>query len=500
MRKLSLLLFIAIAIAIVVVGCAEATPKAAHESSSTASGSPYSFTRGFPANEETITKAQDATDLRRAIEAYKFFFPTVATEAVMQQFEPNGAIPNEVGIIMPQDPEQQFALANQDTPYLLVTLDLAASGPIVVDLPEGNYIGLINDHNMDWAADLGTIGPGKGMGEKDVILPPGFTGKVPDGYNIFRVETLKIVLGIRVVSASGSYDESVANAHKVKIYPLSKADQPSTFRVLDLKGQKAPLPLLDWEKGMEYWRQLHAVLSSEVIVEKQRIMFGMLVPLGIEKGKPFAPSARQTAILEMAASIGFAEMNVAFFANPRPEKIVWEGHQWEWLPVSGPVDPDTKEFGTKDYRDLLASDHYFFCGWGVSAAIGRRVVGPGSIYFMAFKDSSGAYLNGGNNYTLSIPAPVPANQFWSVTIYDSETRTIIDTEQGRGAIRTMFENPQPNSEGVFELYFGPDEPAGKENHWVRTMPDKGWFAVVRMYGPEKPVFDGTYQLPDIEEL
>lgn len=459
---------------------------------------PYSFTRGFPANEETITHAQDATNLRRAIEAYKFFFPTVATEAVMQQFEPNGAVPNKVGIIMPQDPEQQFALANQDTPYLIVTLDLGISGPIVVDLPAGPYIGLINDHNMDWAADLGTIGPGQGRGEKDLILPPGFTGIVPDGYNVFQVETLKIVLGIRVVSATGDYEESVTNAHKVKVYPLSEADQPSSFKVIDIKGQRAPLPLLSWEKNMDYWRQLHAVLDSEVIVEKQRVMFGMLVPLGIEKGKPFAPNERQAAILQEAASIGFAEMNVALFANPRPEKIVWEGRLWEWFPVSGPANPDTKEFGTKDYRDLLASDHFFFAGWGMSAAIGRREVGPGSIYFTTFKDSSGAYFNGSSNYTLSIPAPVPANQFWSVTIYDSETRTIIDTAQGRGAIRSMFENPQSNSDDMFDLYVGPNEPAGKENHWVRTIPGKGWFTVVRMYGPEKEVFDGTYQLPDFD--
>ena len=371
---------------------------------------------------------------------------------------------------------------------------------MVIDLPEGQYIGLINDHNMDWAADLGTIGPGKGKGEKDLIVPPDFSGKIPDGYNIFHVETLKIVLGIRVVSASGSYDESVRNAHKIDVYPLSEADQPSSFKVLNMKGQKAPLPLLSWEKNMEYWRQLHAVLSSEVTLEKQRIMLGMLMPLGIEKGKPFAPNARQAAILEKAVQIGFAEMSVALFANPRPEKIVWEGRRWEWLPVSGPVDPDTKEFGNKDYRDLLASDHYAFAGWGTSAAIGRRVVGPGSIYFMTFKGSSGAYLDGGSNYTLSIPAPVPASLFWSVTIYSSETRTIIDTKQGRGAIRTMFENPQPNSSGIFDLYFGPDEPAGKENHWVRTTPGKGWFAVVRMYGPEKAVFDGTYRLPDIERV
>jgi hypothetical protein len=83
--------------------------------STLAEESTYRFTRGFPADETTIKQALDATELRRAIEAYKFFYPTVATEAVIQQFEPHGAVPNKVGIIMPQDPEQQFSVANQDT-------------------------------------------------------------------------------------------------------------------------------------------------------------------------------------------------------------------------------------------------------------------------------------------------------------------------------------------------------------------------------------------------
>jgi hypothetical protein len=141
--------------------------------------SPYSFKHVFHANEETIRLAQDATDQRRAIEANKFFFPTVATEPVIQKFEPNGAITNEVVIIIPQNPEQQFSLANQDTPYFMATLDLEASKPMGVELSAGPYSELINNHNMTWVAGLGTIGPGKSNGETDLILSPGFNDKVP---------------------------------------------------------------------------------------------------------------------------------------------------------------------------------------------------------------------------------------------------------------------------------------------------------------------------------
>lgn len=139
--------------------------------------------------------------------------------------------------------------------------------------------------------------------------------------------------------------------------------------------------------------------------------------------------------------------------------------------------------------------------FGTSAGIGRQQVGQGSLYFVGLRDSSGTYLDGGKNYRLKIPGPVPAKLFWSVTVYDSETRTIIDSGQGRGAVRTMFENPQPNADGSFDIFFGPDNPAdGKENHWVKTIPGRGWFTFLRMYGPEEPVFDGTYKLPDIETL
>ena len=116
------------------------------------------------------------------------------------------------------------------------------------------------------------------------------------------------------------------------------------------------------------------------------------------------------------------------------------------------------------------------------------------------KDSTGTYLDGAKNYKLTIPGPVPAKLFWSVTVYDSETRTIINTDQGRGAVRLMFEKPEANADGSFDINFGPNAPAGKEDQWVKTIPGKGWFTYVRMYGPEEPLFDGTYKLPDIEKL
>ncbi len=190
-------------------------------------------------------------------------------------------------------------------------------------------------------------------------------------------------------------------------------------------------------------------------------------------------------------------MSVSFYEHPRDEKIVWKGLQWEYIPVTGALDLSTKEFGNANSRNLLTSDAYFWVGYGTSAAIGVRRAGAGSMYYTTPRDATGSYLDGGKNYKLTIPGPVPASLFWSLTVYDSETRTIIDSGQGRGAVRSLFEKPQANADGSFDIFFGPDAPAGKENQWVKTIPGKGWFTCVRLYGPQASVFDGSYRLPDI---
>ncbi len=459
----------------------------------------YTFERGFP-TADTAEAANEATDLRRAIEAYKFFYPTVATEGVFEQFVPHGMVPNEVGIIMPQDPEQQFAYANQDTPYILNVLDLKAVGPMVVELPAGPYIGGLVDHNQEWFGDIGLIGPNKGNGDRALLLPPDFNGEVPIGYTPYYAKTWKVLAFNRVLSKTGSYEEALSYAAQVKVYPLTEVAITPAYRVVDIAGKPAPSPILKWEKSMEFWRRLHKVISEEPVQEKFRVMNGMLAQLGIEKGKTFAPDKRLEGILSKAALTGFEEMAVSFYEHPRAEKIVWQGRQWEFIPVTGALDLTVKEFGNKSFRNLLTSDAYFWVGFGTSASIGVRKAGAGSMYYTTPRDATGAYLDGGKNYLLKIPGPVPASLFWSITVYDSETRTIIDSGQGRGAVRSLHEKPQPNADGSYDIFFGPDAPAGKEKQWVKTIPSKGWFTCVRLYGPQAAVFDGSYTLPDIMEI
>jgi len=194
----------------------------------------YTFTQGYPTG-DTAEHVYQQSDLRRAIEAYKNFLPTMATEAVIQQMMTAGAKLNEIGIVMAQGPKQQFAAANSDTPYALSALDLQKAGPMVIEMPPNPLlIGLVDDHNMRWVADIGSIGPEKGKGGKHLFLPPGYEGDIPEGYYVWRCMTWKLVAAIRTVPLDGDVQKAIRAVHKIKIYPLSKAGEPVTYRYLDV--------------------------------------------------------------------------------------------------------------------------------------------------------------------------------------------------------------------------------------------------------------------------
>ena len=164
------------------------------------------FERGFPV-EGTAQQVYDASDLRRAIEAYKVFVPTVASEAVIQQIAGQGGRPNEMGMVHPNQPMQQFQATNSDTPYALTTLDLRA-GPMVVEMPANPLLlGNLDDHNMTWVTNVGGIGPEEGRGGKHLFLPPGYDGSVPEGFFVSRSQTWELVVLIRTVPLDTNPDD-----------------------------------------------------------------------------------------------------------------------------------------------------------------------------------------------------------------------------------------------------------------------------------------------------
>lgn len=174
----------------------------------------------------------------------------------------------------------------------------------------------------------------------------------------------------------------------------------------------------------------------------------------------------------------------------------WKERQWEWATLR----PENGTFDLPSYKDLEAREKWFFQAQIESPAMFRRTAAAGSLYWLGTRDATGAYLNGGKAYKLTVPLPVPAKLFWSVTVYDPENRSEIATDQKKAALRSLFELKDRAGEKSVELYFGPKTPEGKEGQWIKTLPGKGWFVYFRIHGPDKAAFDGTWKPGDFEEV
>ncbi|XXF81300.1 DUF1254 domain-containing protein [Myxococcaceae bacterium GXIMD 01537] len=448
--------------------------------------------RGFP-SADTAKRAQDEEDFRRAVEAYRFFYPTVSVEAIFNGGREAGISDGKAFLLLSAGPRHLVFTANSDTPYASGAVDLKESGPVVVDLPPGPYIGLVNDHHQRWVLDMGIPGPDEGKGGKYLVLPPGYTGPVPSGYYVGRSDTYKALIALRAMPAKGDFEGAMNALRKVKVYPLSQAPNPTrVMQFVDVTQRKIDSTPLRWEDNLKYWERLHAVLEAEPALVEFRPMYGMLASLGIEKGKPFAPDARRKALLERAAKVGLEEMRVEAFASNRPDRTVWKGRQWEWVGLV----PDNADFEGPSFIDLDARDRWFVQAIVASPAMFRRKVGSGSVYFLAARDMNCDYLDGGKTYKLTVPQPVPAKLFWSVTAYDAKTRSQVQTPQDRAALRSLKENFKPNPDGTVDLYFGPKAPPGKEGQWIQTTPGTSYFTYFRVYGPEQAVMDGTWMPAD----
>jgi hypothetical protein len=251
---------------------------------------------------------------------------------------------------------------------------------------------------------------------------------------------------------------------------------------------------LRWEDNLQYWEKLHKVLQEEPALNEFRPMYGVLAALGIEQGKPFVPDARMRAILERAAKTGRDQMLVAGFASSRPDRMVWRDRKWEWAALRY----ENGDFEAPTGIDVEARDRWFSQAIAVSPKMFLRTAGAGSLYWLGLRDKDGAYLDGGKTYKLLVPQPVPQKLFWSVTVYDSATRSQVQTDQNKAALRSLVELKDAPTTGATELFFGPNAPAGKEGQWIKTNPGKGWFAYLRLYGPEGPAFDGSWRPGDFE--
>ena len=453
----------------------------------------YAFRGGYPTT-DSARGAYDEADLNRAVQAYRFFYPTVSGAAIIRGSEEVGLVPNKVFGLLDTQPKHAVFTANSDTPYGPLLLDLSI-GPMVVELPPGPLIVCSMDINQRWVADMGLPGPDLGKGGKHLLVPPNYKQKLPEGYYVHKASSNRQIVGVRSLPIAGDVKTAMARISTIKVYPLNKTEGWTDPQWKDLTPAPQDTTPYRWEQSFEFWEVLQNTVEAEPAYEGYHNYYGELAALGIEKGKPFKPDERMKRILEEAAKMGNAEMRVQSFADRRPDKEVWRDRQWEWASLRF----EDGDFNTHNHADLDAREKWFYQAVGASPAMFRRDANAGSLYWLGLRDKTGKYLDGGKSYRLNVPLPVPGRLFWSVTVYDAETRSQVQAKQAKAALRSLFELKTAKGESV-NLYFGPNAPTDREDRWIQTLAGRGWFVYFRVYGPEKAAFDGSWKPGDFEEV
>jgi hypothetical protein len=444
---------------------------------------------GYP-TEPSVTKLYDELDFQRAVQAYIWAMPTVVLDSLRIANKRDWGVDyNGVGVVNKFTSPAVVALTgNSTTIYAASFLDLGRDGPVVVDSPPAAY-GVIDDYWQRPVVEVGPFGPDKGKCGKFLLVPPGYKGEVPKGYFVAHSLTNRVMYLARGFVKDGDVKSAVDTLAKIRIYPLSQAAHPPETKIFMAgdKGMNSIAP-----RGFSYWEQLADIINQEPVEDRDGFFLAMLKPLGIEKGKPFQPNERQKKILTDAAEVGFLMAQTISMAPRLDNASSYPGTHWEWVLTLNP-----NQHG-KDYEQLDERTDYTFEAITIAEGMVKPIVGAGSQYMSSAKDSTGAWLDGGKSYRLRVPANVPVKEFWSVTVYDNMTRSMIQTDTNKAAL-SSYDKLKSNPDGSIDLYFGPQAPQGNERNWIKTPPGKGWFTYFRWYGPTQAFFDKSWKPADIEE-
>ncbi|MFJ4675515.1 DUF1254 domain-containing protein [Kitasatospora sp. NPDC088783] len=431
----------------------------------------------------------DELDHQMACQAYLWALPLVSYAQWQKVHrEVFGAGPFDLVHYVTYRDRLGLITANATTPYILNFIDLAATGPLVIELPAGPTAGGVSDFWQREIAVMGEMGPDRGRGGRYLVLAPGQDAPADaEDLRLLTSTGTNIMFGFRTLDPDPVRAKELVDA--VRLYPHGQRESTPATRVVSPDGRPWSG---DQPGGLEYWERLHAIYQDEVVDERDRFYLAMLKQLGIEKGRPFTPDERLVRLLTEASAAGELMARVNTFAKRFDGSRYWDDRQWDLALML-----DRSDQRAEHHDQLLERAAWFYEAVSFSAAMKSRTPGQGQGYLAAYTDDRGEWLDGGRAYTLHVPADVPARLFWSATVYDTATRCLIDNPQQRGDRGSRDPELARNADGSVDLHFGPEPPPSGESNWVQTLPGKHWFSYFRFYGPLESYFDRSWKLGDI---
>jgi hypothetical protein len=488
------------------------------------------FPKGVP-TPDTATAVYDNLDFTYAFRAFTDTYKGVSVQAILEGFEAAGVKDNEFLIFSElMDAASLFLTANADTVYYVGFIDLS-NGPMILETPP-DALGTLDDMWFRWVVDFGKPGPDRGEGGKYLLVGPGYDGYLPeDGFYIAHSRTSRVaVLGRSFLTNNDPAPTVKVIRDNLKLYPYVPGGVGmSIARYLEGgvklgRNAEPKTPVFHEGTGLvintippsdySYFEMLNRLVQAEPATALDPELMGPVAAIGIRKGEDFAPDDRMKGILEEAVKVANATGRTLAMSPRDPEWYWYENLQW-WNPLflggynfETPL-PEITADGAKPnpptgYKQNDARTSFFYAATGITPAMAMRLPGVGSQYLFGTKDANGDWMDGSKTYKVTLPKGIPAEAFWSFTLYDNQTRSMLATPQKYPRAGSQS-YPSPAAEaaedGSITVYFSPEQPEGvARGNWIQTDPEKGWVTLLRLYSPMPAFFDKSWKPSEIEPV